>query len=141
MKGDREKCLDAGCTDFATKPVNRRGLVQKILEYLDEDRSAAVESGLEAAESEVAPDSEITGESEVVAGSGPEVALESHSEPETDSMPQSDSAPEFDSEPDFGSGFAPGLESEGESQGDETSSSLPSLDLANQFSEPEPEQE
>lgn len=32
MTGDRQKCLDAGCTDYATKPVNReklRNIVQK----------------------------------------------------------------------------------------------------------------
>jgi len=30
MGGDREKCLAAGCTEFDTKPYNRKGLVAKI---------------------------------------------------------------------------------------------------------------
>ncbi len=34
MKGDREQCLAAGCDDFATKPINRDDLLQKIEQYL-----------------------------------------------------------------------------------------------------------
>ena len=30
MQGDRQKCLDAGCNDFATKPINRVDLLEKI---------------------------------------------------------------------------------------------------------------
>ena len=33
MTGDRQKCIDAGCSDYATKPVNREKLRNIILKY------------------------------------------------------------------------------------------------------------
>ena len=34
MPGDRERTLDAGCTDYVAKPINTRELVQLIEHYL-----------------------------------------------------------------------------------------------------------
>lgn len=35
MVGDRQKCIEAGCNDFATKPINRHHLIQLIGELAD----------------------------------------------------------------------------------------------------------
>jgi CheY-like chemotaxis protein len=34
MRGDKERCLDAGCNDYIAKPVNRIELVQRVACYL-----------------------------------------------------------------------------------------------------------
>jgi signal transduction histidine kinase/HPt (histidine-containing phosphotransfer) domain-containing protein len=36
MQGDRQKCTDAGCNDFATKPINRSELIEQILALISE---------------------------------------------------------------------------------------------------------
>ncbi len=39
MAGDKERCLKAGCTAFATKPIERRALIQVILDQVKQPRS------------------------------------------------------------------------------------------------------
>ena len=36
MQGDRQKCTDAGCDDFATKPINRIELIEQILSLISD---------------------------------------------------------------------------------------------------------
>jgi CheY-like chemotaxis protein len=40
MAGDREKCLEAGCDDYDTKPVDFPRLLQKIQVQLDKKPTA-----------------------------------------------------------------------------------------------------
>ena len=42
MQGDRQKCVEAGCNDFATKPINRAELIEQIHHLMMADRDAAL---------------------------------------------------------------------------------------------------
>lgn len=44
MTGDRAKCLDAGCDEYATKPVNRAALVALCREMIESGRARKTES-------------------------------------------------------------------------------------------------
>ncbi len=37
MSGDREKCMEAGCTEFASKPIQKAGLLKMVSGYLSGD--------------------------------------------------------------------------------------------------------
>ncbi len=44
MKGDRQKCLDCGCTDYATKPITKKQLAEVSSRHLPADGCSSPES-------------------------------------------------------------------------------------------------
>jgi signal transduction histidine kinase/DNA-binding response OmpR family regulator len=52
MRGDKEKCLAAGCDDYISKPINRQQLVEVLREYLGSEPQD-VSRQLDAAASQV----------------------------------------------------------------------------------------
>jgi len=43
MEGDRRKCLDAGCDDYTTKPINRRALLELVARHVPPSAVALAE--------------------------------------------------------------------------------------------------
>ncbi len=58
MGGDQQKCITAGCSDYASKPINRRRLTQQIREQLDQqpDRTATTPRPISASTPETTRD-------------------------------------------------------------------------------------
>jgi CheY-like chemotaxis protein len=54
MTGDREKCLEVGCDDYATKPISREALIEVVLKNLRRlnDTPAPAAAGLRGATEE-----------------------------------------------------------------------------------------
>jgi CheY-like chemotaxis protein len=40
MAEDRQKCLDAGCDDFATKPIDRQNLLATVAQWIVRGRTS-----------------------------------------------------------------------------------------------------
>jgi CheY-like chemotaxis protein len=45
MQGDREKCLEAGCDDFMTKPIRRPDLLELAARYMRANQTVAQRDG------------------------------------------------------------------------------------------------
>jgi len=45
MASDRQKCIDAGCDDYANKPIDRRKLIETIQEWLRKDTARSGRPG------------------------------------------------------------------------------------------------
>jgi len=52
MKGDEEKCIEAGCDDYLPKPIDRRELLEKLIKYLP-SKTDALSKTVDLAKSKV----------------------------------------------------------------------------------------
>ncbi len=48
MASDRQKCIDAGCDEFATKPIDRKKLIDLITQLCDQGRPSGQQAGRSA---------------------------------------------------------------------------------------------
>jgi signal transduction histidine kinase/DNA-binding NarL/FixJ family response regulator len=69
MSGDRDRCLSAGCTDYMSKPVDRRGLIAMVAQYAQRPRTSLGAQARSAAHAEAVAEpliSEFANDAEMV---------------------------------------------------------------------------
>jgi len=54
MAGDRQECIDAGCDDYASKPIDRKGLIATIQKWQQKDSAATKPNASPSAADETA---------------------------------------------------------------------------------------